>query len=282
MKPIRNVFIFIALGAVLFSCSNDDEDSPTINPLEGFNLLTTINANDHALEIYSETQEELTIGYNKVYLRIKDAEGSYFTNPTASWMPMMHMMNRNHSCPKSALEIAEDSSVLQGYVVFQMPSNPDEYWDIAFTYQVDGTEYAATGVVEVNPPSDEMRKISVFTGSDDTKYVLAMMPFEPEVSINDFSAMLFTMQDMMTFPVVENYTVGIDPRMPGMDNHSSPNNEDLVYDSTSKMYKGKLSLTMTGYWKINLKLMDESDLVLKGEDVTEQNEASSLYFEIEF
>ena len=282
MKPIRNVFIFIALGAVLFSCSNDDEDSPTINPLEGFNLLTTINANDHALEIYSETQEELTIGYNKVYLRIKDAEGSYFTNPTASWMPMMHMMNRNHSCPKSALEIAEDSSVLQGYVVFQMPSNPDEYWDIAFTYQVDGTEYAATGVVVVNPPSDEMRKISVFTGSDDTKYVLAMMPFEPEVSINDFSAMLFTMQDMMTFPVVENYTVGIDPRMPGMDNHSSPNNEDLVYDSASKMYKGKLSLTMTGYWKINLKLMDESDLVLKGEDVTEQNEASSLYFEIEF
>lgn len=70
--------------------------------------------------------------------------------------------------------------------------------------------------------------------------------------------------------------------MPGMGNHSSPNNVDLTFDATSKMYKGKLSLTMTGYWKINLKLMNAADEILKGENVTEENESSSLFFEIEF
>ncbi len=119
-------------------------------------------------------------------------------------------------------------------------------------------------------------------GSDDSRYILAMMPMEPKVAVNDFSAVLFKMENMMTFPLVENYKVVIDPRMPSMGNHSSPNNEDLGYDAASKTYKGKLSLTMTGYWKINLKLMNDSGEVLKGEDITEENEDSSLFFEIEF
>src|SRR5690554_3145362 len=89
-------------------------------------------------------------------------------------------------------------------------------------------------------------------------------------------AVLYRMEDMMTFPVVENYTITIDPRMPGMGNHSSPNNEDLTYQAAQKRYEGKLSLTMTGYWKINMKLLDENGEVLKGEDVTEDNPSSSL------
>ncbi|MCF6308613.1 MAG: hypothetical protein L3J09_11775, partial [Flavobacteriaceae bacterium] len=71
-------------------------------------------------------------------------------------------------------------------------------------------------------------------------------------------------------------------RMPSMGNHTSPNNEDLTYNSASKMYDGKLSLTMTGYWKLNLILQNENNEVLKGEEVTEENESSSLYLEIEF
>ena len=70
--------------------------------------------------------------------------------------------------------------------------------------------------------------------------------------------------------------------MPGMGNHSSPNNEDLIYDPTTQRYNGRLSLTMTGYWKINLMLENQNGDVLKGEEVTELNESSSLFFEIEF
>ena len=69
--------------------------------------------------------------------------------------------------------------------------------------------------------------------------------------------------------------------MPGMGNHSSPNNVNLT-QGTDKMYYGKLSLTMTGYWKINLQLEDASQNILKGEPVTDTNETSSIYFELEF
>jgi hypothetical protein len=70
--------------------------------------------------------------------------------------------------------------------------------------------------------------------------------------------------------------------MPGMGNHTSPNNTDLSFNSLDNFYYGDLSLTMTGYWKLNLKLMNTDDDVLKGEDVTDDNESSSLYLELEF
>ena len=39
---------------------------------------------------------------------------------------------------------------------------------------------------------------------------------------------------------------------------------------------------MTGYWKINLQLANAEGEILKGETITEENEASSIFFEIEF
>ena len=70
--------------------------------------------------------------------------------------------------------------------------------------------------------------------------------------------------------------------MPSMGNHGSPNNTDLIQSSIGNFYEGKLSLTMTGYWKINMQLLNASGEILKGEAVTAENEASSLFFEIEF
>ncbi len=196
--------------------------------------------------------------------------------------PVMHMTSMMHSCPKSTIIKTDDATVYTGYSVFQMPGNADEYWELNFEYTIAGQTFEATERVEVKAPSDGKKRVATFTGADEKRYIIAMMPMEPEVKINDFSAMVFTMENMMLFPSVANYSVSIDPRMPSMGNHSSPNNENLNYDTASGMYKGKLSLTMTGYWKINLKLMNEADEVLKGEDITEENEASSLYFELEF
>ena len=47
----------------------------------------------------------------------------------------------------------------------------------------------------------------------------------------------------MTFPVVDGYTVKIDPRMPSMGNHSSPNNVHATQTTAvGGLYNGKLSL----------------------------------------
>jgi hypothetical protein len=282
MKTVKLIFIAIILSISFVSCSSDD-DEMIINPMEGFNLVTSFDANNHSVELYSKSSD-FTIGYNEIYVRIKDiVTKNYVSHSEISWMPMMHMTQMEHSCPKSTLTVTEDTTISKGFVVFQMPGNTNEYWDLTINYKVDGQEFTTTKTIDVISPADGKQKVSTFMGSDSTRYILTMTgPAEPKVAINDFTAMLFKMENMMTFPVVENYKITVDPRMPGMGNHSSPNNEDLSYDTASKMYKGKLSLTMTGYWKINLKLLNESQEVLKGEDITTDNLESSLFFEIEF
>jgi len=284
MKKIHYLFTTLALTATFTSCTNEDED-PIVaeeNPLANYNMLTSLKANGHDIEVYSG-QDEFTIGYNELFIRIKEeATDSYLENAEISWMPVMHMTEMMHSCPKSEVSKTENASVYSGFVIFQMPGNPDEYWELGLEYSINGQTFNATERIEVKAPADDKKTVNSFMGSDDSRYIVAMMPFEPEVKVNDVSAMVFKMEDMMSFPVVENYGITIDPRMPGMGNHSSPNNVDLTFDATSKMYKGKLSLTMTGYWKINLKLMNAADEILKGENVTEENESSSLFFEIEF
>ncbi len=285
MKIIKSVFTILVFSLTFVACTDDGND-PIIaveeNPLADYNKLTSFSANDHTIEIYSE-QNSYTIGYNELFFRIKDnVDEQYLKDVQVSLMPMMHMVSMQHSCPKSEISKTEDASVYKGFVVFQMPGNADEYWEVTLEYETGGQNYAATERISVVTPSDNKKRVNVFTGSDEKRYVLAMMPMSPEVKVNDFSAMLFKMENMMSFPVVEDYKVMIDPRMPGMGNHGSPNNEDLTFDSNNSMYNGKLSLTMTGYWKINLMVENEMGEVLKGEEVTEENESSSLFFEIEF
>ena len=284
MKTLK-FYTLVLLTVILVTACSDNNDDPIVvdeNPLVELNLLSSFETDDHTIEVYSE-QNQYTIGYNAFFFRIKDKDTQrYITDATLAMNPVMHMEMMSHSCPKSAITKTDEASVYTGFSIFQMPSNTTEYWELGLEYSFGGQTYNLTERIEVKTPVDGKKRVNVFTGSDENQYVLAMMPMKPEVAINDFSAMLFKMENMMTFPVVEGYTIGIDPRMPGMGNHSSPNNQDLTFDTSNNMYKGKLSLTMTGYWKINLKVMNTTGEVLKGEDITEENEASSLYFEIEF
>ncbi len=284
MKKLKYIFAILILSITFGSCSDDnDEVIVESNPVEGLNKIYEFSEADHTVEIYSE-KTALEVGYNEISIRIKDmASNKYVTNAEASWMPMMHMETMEHSAPHSMLTNSEESSVYKGYIVFQMPGNDTEYWDFTLNYNLNGQAMTETHQISVTQPIDGLKKVQVFMGSDDNRYILAYVnPKAPQVAINDFQAVLYKMENMMTFPVVENFKVTVDPRMPGMGNHSSPNNQDLTYDAATKMYNGKLSLTMTGYWKINLKLQNESNEVLKGEDVTEANPESSLYFELEF
>jgi hypothetical protein len=287
MKTIKLILVACIAALGFTSCSSDGDDTPKFeeNPMAEFNLVANIEANGHSVELYSEGKTGFTTGYNEIFVRIKNnADDSYYANPEISWMPVMHMMSKEHSCPKSDLSITGDhNTVAKGYIIFQMPGNADEYWDITLNYKVDGEDFSFTETIDVKAPSDGKQKVTSFMGTDDVRYILAMVePMDPEVALKDMQAMLFKMENMMIFPVVEDYTVTLDPRMPSMDNHSSPYNEDLTYDAASKSYKGKLSLTMKGYWKLNLKLLNSTGEVLKGEDVTDEHEASSLYFELEF
>src|SRR5690554_4499804 len=284
MKTLKYIFAILIISASFLSCSKDDNDDPIpVNPVEGLTKIYEFSEVDHTVEIYSE-KPILEVGYNELSIRILDkASNNYISNAEPTWMPMMHMESMSHSGPHSMLQNSENNTVYKGHIVFQMAENATEYWEMTLNYNFNGQTITITQRLSVKQPADGFKKTQVFTGTDEVRYILAFVnPKNPQVAINDFQAVLYKMENMMTFPVVENYKVTVDPRMPSMGNHSSPNNQDMVYNAATKMYNGKLSFTMTGYWKINMKLLNTSDEVLKGEDITEDNPASSLYFELEF
>lgn len=271
----------LVLVTIFASCTSDNTDA-TIDELEGLTKFKEISNTTHIIELYKETGG-LEQGYNAIALKIKDKTNSqYVTNATVTWMPLMHMTTKMHSCPKSSVtKVSTEGSVYEGYIVFQMAQNTTEYWDLKIDYSINDIAYSATSVIDV--PASTKQRVTSFMGSDNVKYVVALAdPNHPKVGTNHMVAGVWKMQDMMTFPVIDNYTLKIDPRMPSMGNHSSPNNIDLTQTIAGDLYNGKLALTMTGYWKINLQLLDASGTVLKGETITDAVPSSSIYFEIEF
>lgn len=279
MKYLR--ILSLVMVTIFASCSSNNETSST-DELEGLTKFKEIANTTHTIELYKNTSG-LEQGYNAIALKIKDkTTNQYINNAVISWTPVMHMTTITHSCPKSTIEMTSaDKSVYKGYIVFQMAQNTTEYWDLKIDYTINGASYTVTSVIDV--PASAKQRVTTVTGSDNVKYIVAYVePNLPKVGVNDMKALVFKMQDMMTFPIVNDYKLKLDPRMPSMGNHSSPNNVDLIQTAAGDFYNGKLSLTMTGYWKLNLQLVNASGAVLKGEAISDTVTASTLYFEIEF
>lgn len=282
MKSILKYSVLFGLFLALFTSCSKSDDEPVVNELSGLTKIKEITNDTHIIELYN-TKGALQQGYNEVSLRIKNKlNGSYEKTATVTWQPIMHMSMMSHSCPFSAVQkTTANGTLYKGYVVFQMAQNNTEYWDIKLDYTIDGVAYSITSVIDV--PASEHKNITTFTGTDGAKYVMAYMaPETPKVAVNDFKVGLWKMQSMMSFTVVDGYQVNIDPRMPSMGNHGSPNNVNATQIKAGDFYAGKLSLTMTGYWKINLQLLNVAGEVIKGEAITETQTDSSIYFDLEF
>ncbi len=280
---IKTLIASLVLALSFVSCNNSDDPIIEVpNDTAGLSMIKSFSNDTHTIELYSKSGK-LSQGYHDISLKIKNkTTGLYENNANVSWLPTMHMTSMSHSSPHSSLKVANSQgSVYNGYIVFTMAQNSSEYWDLKVDYSIKGTSYSATSVLDV--PASSKRNLNVFTGTDGNKYIVAYVePKEPKIGINDLSIGVWKKQDMYAFPEVNGFTVKIDPRMPSMGNHSSPNNVDAKQPSASGLYLGKLSLTMSGFWKINLQVADASGAVLKGEPVTDANPSSSIFFELEF
>ena len=278
---IKYIVALFVMAFTFVSCSDNDDSTP-VNELAGITKIQEITNDTHTIELYSN-KAALEQGYNDISLRIKNnATNEYVKDASVAWKPLMHMATMNHACPYSAVEkVTANGTLYNGYIMFQMAQNATEYWDLKIDYTIAGQDFTATSVIDV--PASLKRRVTTFKGTDDVKYLVALVdPTTPKVAINDLKVGVWKMETMMNFPVVDGYTVKIDPRMPSMGNHSSPNNVHATQPLAGGLYNGKLSLTMTGYWKINLQLANALGTVLKGEEITDAVEASSIFFEIEF
>ncbi len=283
----KTIVALLAMAFLVLSCRTSDNDEVTLpaNPnteIEGLLKIKEISNDTHIIEMYSKSGST-NLGYNDIKLRIKNkSTNQYEINATINWKPMMHMTSMNHSSPNSAVQkVTSEGTLYSGYIVFQMPGNATEYWDLKIDYTIGSNSYTVTTIINV--PVETNKTVNSFMGSDGVKYVVAFIePKSPKVATNDMVIGVWKMQDMNNFPIVDGYTVKVDPRMPGMGNHSSPNNVNATQPSAGKLYTGKLALTMTGLWRVNLQLAKPDGTIVAGEAVTDSNAASSIFFEFNF
>lgn len=285
-KNIRIAFVlgaFFSLVSTFTSCSSEEEEIMLpVNELTGLAKIQELSNETHSIELYSATGN-FDQGYNAVSMRLKNtATGQYEKNADITLVPLMHMAMMTHGCPVSAVTKSVGKDALyEGNIVFQMAQNETEYWELRVDYTIAGVSYTAAGQIDV--PAATRQRVTSFTGTDGVRYIIALIdPNTPRVATNDMTVGLYKMDSMMAFSTVDHFSIQIDPRMPSMGNHGSPNNTDLVQSALDKLYHGKLSLTMTGYWRINLQLRNAENELLKGEAVTTENPQSSLYLETEF
>lgn len=262
------------------SCTSDNVEEQINSDLDGLHLVSQVSNSYHSVELFSPSGN-LFLGFNQVSLRIRDlATNQFITDTQVSWKPIMQMTNMSHGAPASSLEKDLDRAGLySGHIVFTMPENEQEKWEVVVTFNLDGASYSVE--IPVSVQATDTHNVTSFQGSDSKNYVLALVePFEPEVALKDIQMVLYQTISMHQYVPAKEYTILLDPRMPGMGNHSSPNNQHLQHYK-QEWYRGKLSLTMTGLWRLNLQLVSPQGTVIFGEPVTEDHPQSSLYFQFD-
>ena len=276
----------IAVALSTLSCKKetleDIKETVAKNELTGLDRATTIQQNGLIVEIFTPTGTFKT-GYNDVYYRVKDsAQNKYILAADLVAVPEMQMMSMSHGTPTNSItKLVERPNLYRGGIIFTMASTEMEPWTITLNVTQGSTLRTITS--EINVVQSAKRNLNVFQGEDGNRYILAMVkPLAPIIGQNDITAQLFKRVDGYTYEIVPNFTVKMDPRIPSMGNHSSPNNVNLTSNNTGDLYSGKLNLTMTGYWKINLMVFNAANELLKGEEITSENEGSSIFFEVEF
>lgn len=291
MKLIKINFLWILAVVFFMACDKDRENEPLdIDETKDLHFIQAFTNGNHTIELFG-TSRELTVGYNKLMIRMTDGQGHYIREADINWLPMMtmymHDMTHQHSCPYSEIVKAKETETLyEGYIVFVMAGDAhgdSDFWELSFDYNADGQDYEMKDKVEVRSSETEYHKVYTSgMGEGDRNYLLALIePTNPEIGTNDILIGLYTSEDDGSFPIVDDFTIKTDPRMPGMGNHGAPGSEDLK-QRPDGLYQGKVGFSMSGYWKINLILEDETGKVVKGEPVTEENEESSLNFKLEF
>lgn len=289
MKILKYYAVLLIMSFQITACTRTTNPEPDhSDEIENLNLLNVYSIEGYQLELYGENPK-LHVGYNKVYFLLTDDNGKNVDPVSINWQPIMHMemggMTHQHSCPYSDISKVEGKSNLyEAYVVFIMPGDGEHnFWNLEINiHLIDRQLDVEAGVDVQNTESDFYKVFTSGMGIDSSIYFLALIePAEPKIGKNDMLVALFKKLDDFNFPMVDDYKILVDPRMPGMGNHSAPGNEDLIQKEDG-FYHGKVGFSMTGYWKINLILENAIGQRIKGEPVSETNLESSLHFKLEF
>ena len=314
MKIFKNSFlsvVVVLLGTTVTSCNSNDDGVQAGIEIPGITITDDIDccSAEEALQVYRFLQTvkivpelstvidgkynvfaytktgALHTGYNDIYfVATKQSTGNSIKNfDVTNLTPLMHMvkMDMYHSTPVGPDAASFNDGYLavkRTWVSFVMNTSDAGSWTLSY----DALVLGKTGGVEkqdvvVNALPDGQAWIKSFKVGDDTYYLSLVNPNEWQTGTNGIRAYVSKKSAKATTPYTlasDIFTIDIDPRMPDMGNHTSPDNTALV-KQTDGSYQGTINLTMTGLWRIHLTVRKaDGDIVAGG------GELSSLYWDV--
>ena len=278
-------FFVIAIFFVITSCTIDKTDYEAEIDSEVPEYYEFKEAVSLTSGIYKISIEALNgtfyKGYNELHLKVTNTQTNQNVSASeVTFLPVMTNTDGNtNSCPHQYnLEYNASNGYYNSYSVFTSESVTTASWKLYVSFTVDNQKYEINKDVSVEKQSNKNLNMTAFTGKDNEQYFIALVsPQKPRVAENKLVAGIYKYNKpttpVGTFPdpsqfsysEVTGYTLKLDPRMPepSMGNHSSPNNQDLTQQSDG-LYHGVVNYTMTGNWTLNLIMMNQNGLILKG------------------
>ncbi len=311
MKKVKRLFLVLAAVALTACNSNDDGVEAGIE-IPGITITDDVDccSAEEALQVYKFLQTvkivpELTTeidgkynvfaytrdgsfhnGYNEIFfVATKKVTGNYIKNfELTNISPLMYMvkMDKFHSTPTGPAAESFDNGILavkRSWVSFLMNTSEAGSWTLSYDALVLGKE----GKVEkkdivVNALPEGQVWLKSFKLGEDNYFLSLVNPNDWKTGSNTIKAYISKKSNPITTPyalATETFTVEIDPRMPDMGNHTSPDNSPLVKQQNGS-YQGTINLTMTGLWRIHFTVKDAKGNVVAGGE----EELSSLYWDV--
>ena len=283
MKSFK--FLVIALFCVISSCTIDKTDyeaeiGSEVPEYNEFKEAVSFTSGTYKISIEA-LNGTFYKGYNELHLKISNTQNNQNVSSSAvTFLPIMSAADGSKtSCPHEYnLEYDTVNKYFVGYSVFTSESITADRWKLYLSFTADNQKYEINREVAVAKQSNKNLNMTTFTGKDNEQYSIALIaPQKPTVSENKLTAGIYkynkpttaagTFPDpsQFSYSEVSGYTLKLDPRMPepSMGNHSSPNNQDLTQQNDG-LYHGVVNYTMTGNWTLNLIMMNQNGLIIKG------------------
>jgi len=275
----------IALFLAITSCTIDKTDYAAEIGTEvpdnyEFKEVTSVTAGNYKITI-DALNGTLYKGYNEVHLKITNKQNSQeITNSLVTFLPILNNADGSKSSCPHDYDVSYDAAnkYYSGYSVFTGETSTTASWKLYISFTADNQKYEISKDISVEKQSNKNLNMTAFTGKDNEQYIIALVaPLKPTVSENALVAGIYkynkpttaagTFPDptQFSYSEVTGYTLKLDPRMPesSMGNHSSPNNKDLIQQNDG-LYHGVVNYTMTGNWTLNLIMMNQNGLIIKG------------------
>ena len=272
-------------------CCSAEEALQVYNFLQTVKIipeLSTVVDGQYNVFAYSKTGTFHT-GYNEIFfVATKKKNGNYVKNyDITDVAPQMLMvkMNMKHSTPVGGSAESFDENrlaVKRTWVSFVMNTSEAGSWTLSYHASVLGSTggIEAADITVAGLPEGQ-QWLKSFKAGGDTYYLSLVNPTDWTTGTNAIRTYVSKKSTEATVPYAlasGPFTIDIDPRMPDMGNHTSPDNVALTHQ-TDGSYQGAINLTMTGRWRIHLTIRDgEGNVVAGGDNLADGY--SSLYWEV--